>query len=207
MAAAVVYIMCGSFAAMASGDDTDYCTLKADRLLNACRAGVEDDANVGRAVCGNIGNTKNRNACFADVDSSRDEADTLCTDQHDTRLAACGVVGEGRYDPDFSPARFDNPLNSSRPNAYFPLGVGKHWEYRSAIQVDKVDIVNETKLIAGVTCIVFRDIVSEAGFTVEATDDWYAAAKDGSVWYFGEEAKDFETFKGDKPVRPQLVSI
>jgi hypothetical protein len=41
----------------------------------------------------------------------------------------------------------------------------------------------------------------------EATDDWYASAKDGSVWYFGEEVKDFETFRGDNPVRAELVSI
>jgi hypothetical protein len=58
-----------------------------------------------------------------------------------------------------------------------------------------------------VSCLVFRDVVSEGGVVHEATDDWYAPAKDGSVWYFGEEVKDFEAFKGDKPSRSEFVSI
>ena len=82
-----------------------------------------------------------------------------------------------------------------------------HWEYNSATQVDILDVVNETKRIAGVDCIVIRDQVFEDGLIHEATDDWYAPGKDGSVWYFGEEVKDFETFKGDRPVRSELVSI
>jgi hypothetical protein len=41
--------------------------------------------------------------------------------------------------------------------------------------VNTVDIVNETKRIAGVTCLVFRDLVFEGGLIHEATDDWYAA--------------------------------
>ena len=45
-----------------------------------------------------------------------------------------------------------------------------------------MDVVNETKRIAGVDCIVFRDLIFEGGVIHEATDDWYAPAKDGSVW-------------------------
>ncbi len=59
----------------------------------------------------------------------------------------------------------------------------------------------------GVRCIVFRDLVMKGGELVEATDDWYTPAKDGSVWYCGEEVKDFESFDGDDPRRPELVSI
>jgi hypothetical protein len=184
-----------------------HCTQTADILLDACRASVEDDGLVGKAKCINIAGAIDRNACLDDLQASEDEANTLCDGQHDTRLTACGVLGEDRYDPDFSPPRFDNPKHPSKPNPYFPLGVGMHWEYRSATQVDTVDIVNETKKIEGVTCIVFRDLVSEGGFLHEATDDWYVPAKDGSVWYFGEESKDYEVFKGDDPKRPELVSI
>jgi hypothetical protein len=168
---------------------------------------VADDGGVGEAICINIADTKARNDCLDDLADAQDEASQLCKDQHDTRLAACGVLGEDRYDPNFSSSRFDNPKNPSHPNPYFPLGVGKHWEYRSATQVNTVDIVNETKLIAGVNCIVLRDLVFEGGFLLEATDDWYVPGKDGSVWYFGEETQDYETFKGDKPVRPELDNI
>ena len=116
-------------------------------------------------------------------------------------------MGEGRYDPDFGPALFDDPRNPTNPNRYFPLQVGNRWEFRSGNEVDVVEVVNETKLIAGVNCIVFRDLVSRDGDLAEATDDWYAPAKNGNTWYFGEEAKDFESFEGDDPRRPELVSI
>jgi len=202
-----VVVMSGAFIGWSGAQTGAYCTQTADTLLDACKAGVLDDAAVGKAVCINITEPKARTTCLDDLADSQDEAKRLCEGQHDTRLAACGVLGEGRYDPDFRPARFDNPRRPSNPNPYFPLGVGKHWEYRSATQVNTVDVVNETKRIAGVDCIVFRDLVFENGLIHEATDDWYVPAKDGSVWYFGEEVKDFETFKGDNPLRPELVSI
>jgi hypothetical protein len=58
-----------------------------------------------------------------------------------------------------------------------------------------------------VQCVVVRDLVSRDGNLAEATDDWYAPAKNGETWYFGEEVKDNETFDGDVPRRPELVSI
>jgi len=199
--------MCCAFTGRGSAQTGGYCTQTADTLLDACKASVTDDGAVGKAICINITDAKAQSACLDDLAASQDEASQLCLGQHDTRLAACGVLGEDRYDPDFRPARFDNPKTPSKPNPYFPLGVGKHWEYRTATQVNTVDIVNETKLIAGVNCIVFRDLVFEGGLIHEATDDWYVPGKDGSVWYFGEEVKDFESFKGDNPKRSELVSI
>jgi hypothetical protein len=207
LAVGCVVVTCAALTGRIGGQAGGFCTQTADTLLDACRASVRDDGAVGKAVCINITDQGARDACLDDLADSQFESDQLCLDQHDTHLTACGVLGEARYDPDFRPARFDNPMRPSKPNPYFPLGVGKHWEYRSATQVDIVDVVNETKKIAGVDCIVFRDQVFEDGFIHEATDDWYVPAKDGSVWYFGEEVKDFETFRGDKPVRPELVNI
>ena len=34
-----------------------------------------------------------------------------------------------------------------------------------------------------------------------------AQAKDGAVWYCGEETASFDTFRGDRPQTPELVSI
>jgi hypothetical protein len=186
---------------------SDYCTQTAGSLLEACTASVQDDGATGRAVCLNVASDSARTKCLDALDDAQEEATTLCNDQHATRLAACGVLGETRYDPDISAGRFDNPLKPSKPNVYFPLRAGMHWEYRSATQVNTVDVLNETKLIAGVTCIVFKDLVYENGFLLESTNDWYVPSKDGSVWYFGEETADYETFKGDKPVKPELTSI
>jgi len=207
LALVFVLAMCGAFTGGIGAQTGGYCTQTADTLFDACKASVVDDGAVGKAICLNIINSNAQKTCLDDLADSQDEASLLCIGQHDTRLAACGVLGEGQYDPDFKPARFDNPKSPSKPNPYFPLGVGKHWEYRSATQVNTVDIVNETKLIAGVNCIVFRDLVFEGGLIHEATDDWYVPGKDGSVWYFGEEVKDFEAFTGDKPKRSELVSI
>ena len=207
LALVFVTIMCVAFTGRSGAQTGTFCTQTADLLLDACRAGVIDDGAVGKAVCLNIADLKTRQTCLDDLADSLDEANSLCWNQHDTRLVACGALGQNRYDPNFNPARFDDPKHPTRPNPYFPLGVGKHWEYRSATQTNTVDVVNETKLIAGVNCIVLRDLVFENGLIHEATDDWYAPGKDGSVWYFGEEVKDFDAFKGDKPMRSELVSI
>ena len=42
------------------------------------------------------------------------------------------------------------------------------------------------------TCIVVKNRVTLNGELVEETFDWYAQDRDGNVWYFGEEAKDYE---------------
>jgi hypothetical protein len=207
LALGFVVILRGALMGGSNAQAAGYCTQTADTLLDACKASVLSDGAVGQAICTNLTSQNVQKTSLDDLADSEDEAALLCDGQHDTRLAACGVLGEDRYDPDIKSALFDNPKRPSNPNPYFPLGVGKHWEYRSATQVNTVDVVNETKLIAGVSCIVFRDLVFEGGFLLEATDDWYAPAKDGTVWYFGEETKEYETFKGDNPVRPELVNI
>ena len=56
---------------------------------------------------------------------------------------------------------------------------GNTWENRGGDQRNTVAIVNQTKRIAGLTCIVMRDKVSAAGKLNEATDDWYRQAKNG----------------------------
>src|SRR5262245_2460125 len=203
---ALIAITCLAFAER-SYAQTEFCTQTANELLDACNASIQEDDAVGNAVCLNIANSSARTKCLDDLADSEAEATALCNGQHDTRIAACGVLGEARYDPALSPGLFDNPKNPSHPNPYFPLNVGRHWEYRSATELNTVDIVNETKLISGINCIVARDLVLVNGLTTEATDDWYASAKDGTAWYFGEETKDFETFKGDNPMRPELVDI
>ena len=196
-----------TFALTGASRGENFCSRTASTLYDACKAGVIDDALVQKAICLNVSDATDRNACTSEATDARDEANQLCKDQRNWRLAACKSVGEGRYDPDFSPALFDDPRNPTNPNRYFPLQVGNRWEFRSANEVDIVEVVNETKLIAGVNCIVFRDLVSRDGDLAEATDDWYAPAKNGNTWYFGEEAKDFESFEGDDPRRPELVSI
>jgi len=184
------------------------CSATADAVFGACGNQVQDDNWVAEAICINVSDDAERAQCLADADASRRDGDQLCGEQLAARRDACTSLGEGRYDPVLDPAAFDDDFtNLSHPNPYFPLAIGNRWEYRSGTELDTVEIVNETKLIAGVRCIVARDQVTDGGDLTESTDDWYAQAKDGNVWYFGEETQTFESFEGDNPRTPELVGI
>ncbi len=185
----------------------DFCSQTARALYDACKAEVTDDSFKKKAICINISDAEEREACFEEMEEEREESLQFCREQRDGRLDACKSLGESRYDPDINPDLFDDPRNPTNPNPYFPLTVGNLWEYGGGNEVNTVEVLNETKLIAGVRCIVFNDQVFKDGDLVEDTDDWFAQAKDGNVWYFGEEVKDFESFDGDDPRKPELVSI
>ena len=196
--------------AMTAGasDFPGFCTASADALLQGCYAHFIGDRYVRKAVCWNVADPEERAECLADREEQRQEDKELCNEQHLTRVRACRLLGEARYDPDFEPELFDDPRAPSKPNPYFPLTVGNKWVYLGGGEVDTVEVLNETKLLeSGVRCLVVRDRVEKDGFTKELTDDWFASAKDGTTWYCGEEVKDFEVFEGDDPKVAELVSI
>jgi hypothetical protein len=183
------------------------CSATVSLLHEACIDQAEADHGVARAICLNLRSASARQDCRDDAAKDSDKARALCLAQRDWRQASCATLGEQRYDPKIDPKRFDTDFHHlSHPNPYFPLGIGMRWEYRGGDEFNTVEVTNETKLIEGVTCIVLRDLVYLKGRLSEATDDWFAAAKDGTSWYFGEEVKNYETFKGDAPRRPELVS-
>jgi len=185
-----------------------YCSATANAVFRACGYEVQDDYWIAVAICTNVSDHVERAQCFGDAKASRREANQLCREQLTGRRDACKSLGEGRYDPDFDPASFDDDFASlTNPNPYFPLGIGYRWEYRGGTESNTLEVLNETKVMAGVRCIVVRDLVKDDGDLIEGTDDWYAQAKDGNVFYCGEEVKNFESFEGDDPRRPELVSI
>jgi hypothetical protein len=202
---AIVGVICSIPGVSAAGG---HCTDTANALFNACGFSVQDDFWVASARCINVSDPKERNECNQDAAQERRESSRLCRDQLNWRLAACGVIGEGRYDPDFDPAFFDSDFaHLTKPNPYFPLGIGNRWEYKSAEEVNTVEVLDRTKLIDGVRCIVVLDQVFRHGELTEDTNDWFAQAKDGTTWYCGEETKELESFNGDHPKLPELVSI
>ncbi|MDQ3831666.1 MAG: hypothetical protein M3361_20700 [Candidatus Tectomicrobia bacterium] len=204
--AVAMYFVLGAGTALAGGD-SGFCSRTAKAVFRACQSEVRDDFFIAKATCISVSDDVERAQCFADARASRRESKELCREQRTGRLDACKSLGEGRYDPDFDPANFDDPRNPTNPNPYFPLGIGNQWEYRGGAETNTVQVLNQTKAIAGVTCIVVRDKVFNDGDLAESTDDWFAPAKDGTVWYCGEEVKNFESFEGDDPRRPELVSI
>ncbi len=178
------------------------------RMAHACRGQTKSDYWIQIGRCINETDSRDRTECLADAKATRDEAGQLCDEQHSARVALCGQIGEARYDPEFEPGLFESDLAHPRAtNPYFPLGIGSQWHFLSATQSTTVEVMNATKLIDGVRCIVVRDEVRENGALIEGTNDWFAQARDGTVWYCGEETATFETFKGDRPARPEIVSI
>ena len=183
------------------------CSATTSAAFDACLHAAEEDYLIGFGKCLNLSDTKTRKECLGDAATARDEARNLCVAQRKVRRSVCRALGEDRYDPEFVPARFDEDFtNPPHPNRFFPLAIGNRWEYGGAESVT-VEVLNKTKRIDGVTCIVSNDRVTVDGELHEDTDDWFAQAKNGDVFYCGEAVKDFESFEADVPAEPELVSI
>ena len=95
------------------------------------------------------------------------------------------------YHPVIDPTKFVAAVD----NQYFPLKPGTtnilEGTRDGAPNRHEMVVTNETKVIMGVTCLVIRDTVTAGGALIEATTDWYAQDADGSVWYFGEDTKEY----------------
>ena len=120
-------------------------------------------------------------------------------------LVAVGIIGSAmllcgaenaRYNPRIRPGDFVAVID----NPYFPLVPGTTLVYEGKDddgedEINKVYVTRETKEILGVTCVVVRDTVIVEGDLAEETLDWFAQHRDGTVWYFGEDSKDYEDGK------------
>ena len=100
-----------------------------------------------------------------------------------------------RLDPGGFTTRITNP--------WWPMKPGSRWVYRETdpeglAQRGVVTVLAKTKLVAnGVTARVVRDVATENGKPVEATNDYYAQDRCGNVWYLGEATTEY---KNGKPV-------
>ena len=98
-----------------------------------------------------------------------------------------------RVDPSGFTTRITNP--------WWPMKPGSRWVYREtdpegSAQRVVVTVLARTKLIAnGVTARVVRDVATEDGKPVEATNDYYAQDRCGNVWYLGEATTEYRNGK------------
>ncbi len=94
--------------------------------------------------------------------------------------------------PSLAPSNFVTTVT----NPYYPLETGTRYIYEAqtedGTEHTEVFITNETKKVMGVTTTVVRDTVALDGVVIEDTYDWYAQDKQGNVWYFGENVKNYE---------------
>jgi len=79
-------------------------------------------------------------------------------------------------------------------NKYFPLVPGTTSTITDPDgNYADFQVTSQTKVIMGVTNIVVYDVVkTKDGEMVEETYDWFAHDKDGNVWYFGEDTKEYQ---------------
>jgi hypothetical protein len=105
---------------------------------------------------------------------------------------APGAAGAG------APAPADrSSFTTTIDNPYYPLPSGQLLVYRGVRdgerQVDRVLVLDRTKVVNGVDTVVVRDVArNAAGGLIEKTFDWFAQDDHGAVWYFGENTTEFD---------------
>jgi hypothetical protein len=191
-----------------AGQTDSNCSQTSRLMRKACNAELRDDYLVEFGKCLNEATKRDQRRCERRVQQTVADSQAECADQFEVRQDVCRAVGQAPYDPSFLSDDFDTDLATlTTPNPLFPLSVGYHWMLSDGAETIDIEVLDETKLISGVTCFVIRDTVSVNGELVEDTNDWFAHAKDGAVWYCGEEVKDYESFDGDLPKLAELISI
>jgi hypothetical protein len=96
--------------------------------------------------------------------------------------------GHKAYAPHIKPADFTTTID----NEYFPLKPGTTFVYEGGAERGEMTVTYDTKKVMGVECVVVDDRGYEAGKLIEKTYDWFAQDKQGTVWYFGEDTKEYE---------------
>ncbi len=96
------------------------------------------------------------------------------------------------YKPVIDPGDFISGID----NPYLPLVTGTTFIYEGNTGEGRehieVVVTGDTKEIMGIECVVVKDSVTIEGEMVELTYDWFAQDKEGNVWYFGEDSKEYE---------------
>ena len=97
------------------------------------------------------------------------------------------------YKPDFNVTNFSNPTLFT--NEYFPLIAGKTYVYEGTITegIERTEVkrLNETKTIAGITCVVMNEKTWLNNELIEDTNDWLAQDNIGNIWYMGEYVNNY----------------
>jgi hypothetical protein len=104
-----------------------------------------------------------------------------------------GVFDVAQEPPAFDPARFTAPTEIDHPLMPLVAGTTRTYEAMTEDGLERVEVevLAETRAVAGVTARVVRDRVYLEDVLVEDTRDWFAQDDDGNVWYLGEAVDDY----------------
>jgi hypothetical protein len=113
-----------------------------------------------------------------------------------SKSSAGSGLPTGSEPAELDPADFTTDID----NPWWPMSPGGRWVYREVengeVQRVVVTVTDRTKTIDGIEARVVHDrVATPAGETVEDTFDWYAQDKDGTLWYLGEDTKEYEDGK------------
>jgi hypothetical protein len=99
------------------------------------------------------------------------------------------------YAPEIDPSNFVERID----NRYLPFTPGTTSVYEGETEdgTERIEVyvTDKTREVLGVKCTVVRDKAFLEGELIEDTFDWYAQDKDGNVWYFGEDTREYENGK------------
>ncbi len=159
-------------------------------LRKAARLDAHQEYWVKLAEC--INHPADAQECRSEAWAARHDALQLAELQYQARLAACSLLGGAAYDPDLDEDDFSAVIT----NRYFPLVPGRTLVYTKQTS-DGLERVQVTTLAAtididDIPCRQVRDTVTLDGELVEDTIDWYSEDEDGTVWYVGEIAQNYE---------------
>ncbi|MBA2279900.1 MAG: hypothetical protein M3527_04995 [Actinomycetota bacterium] len=122
------------------------------------------------------------------------------TDASSTTSSSATVVVEpvidpgdgGDYGPVIDPAEFVDVID----NPYLPLTAGSRWVYEgddgNGLERIEVVVTGDRRQVMGVSTWIVQDTVTVDGVVVEDTFDYFAQDREGNVWYFGEDSREFE---------------
>jgi hypothetical protein len=87
-------------------------------------------------------------------------------------------------------------FSTASANPWFPMGVGQQWAYEGeedGVPVSLlITVLDETRLIDGVTTRVIEEREWEDGELLEVSWNYFAGAGDGTICYFGEDVDIYE---------------
>ena len=103
----------------AAAEPMGACQLTANAVLRSCRRAAQSDYWLALAKCDNLASPAAQD-CRKQASADLKDARQSCREQSAVRQAACGRLGEGRYDPVINPSNFVAQID----NPYFPLTPG-----------------------------------------------------------------------------------
>jgi hypothetical protein len=92
------------------------------------------------------------------------------------------------YTPHIHPADFTTTID----NEYFPMKPGTTFIYEGGTERGEMTVTPDTKKVMGVECVVVDHKEWDGDELIERTYDWYAQDDKGTVWYFGEDTKEYK---------------